>query len=104
MLINQEYTYTGILLLAIYGLLKFFVPVLRDRLFGDVETTEDPFESNTKRNRNLLQKWDDKINSGYFTCQWQGRDEIRDFKDGILNLTREIVLLREELTKTRNGG
>ena len=30
----------------------------------------------TKRNRDILESWDDKINQGFFSCKFKDRDEI----------------------------
>ena len=56
---------------------------------------------NASRSRDLLEKWDDKINQGFFSCNFKDRDEVI----GLINAIKDNTKAVTELTRTmRNGG
>lgn len=119
-----EFGVAGVLIVLVYKLLELVVTLFKGEKKAPLLTMTplacqtDPkhFQRNMETH-GMVKKvlgWTDDIkesvNQGEFSCAWQGRDEIRDFRESISALGQsgealvvEMRLLREEMVKTRNG-
>jgi hypothetical protein len=112
-----EFGAAGAILLVMWKLLDLLVNVMRGRNKETLNMTplacqEDPRHyQHIRENHGMLQEVltftssaNKKMDQGAYSCAWQGRDEIRDFRDSITELTSETKLLRYEMVKQRNGS
>jgi hypothetical protein len=52
----------------------------------------------------MTQDTEKQKDKGHFKCVWQGRDEVRDFKDSMEHLVEATKALTTEMRLTRNGN
>jgi len=97
----------GVLLIVLFWILYFASKFLLAKMGGNATTHTvclDPLlKQRVKEIHDYTEDVQHKIDQGDFHCVWEGRDEVRDFKD-IMNRNADATeALTKELRITRNG-
>ena len=103
---STELGTVGVILIVLFWVLHFFSKMLLSKkgLNPTPNCKLDPIVR--QRVEDIHQMTTDTENQkheGRFRCQWRNRDEIRDFKEIMLQNTAAIKALTVELRLTRNG-